>query len=530
MSKVIVVGAGMSGLTASAYLTKYGYDVTLIEQGDKVGGLVSSFPYKGFILDGGVRSTESNGVLFPMLKQLGISDKITFDRSVVSLGFEDQMVEIGKKEDIENYRNLLKETFPTETEAIDFIFKDIYLFMDYMDIIYGIDNPLFLDMKEDRDYLVKTILPWMFKFLMTVGKIGKYKTPVNTYLSKYTSNKSLIDLIAQHFFQETPAFFALSYFTIYLDYHYPRGGTGVIMETLESLIKDQGGRILLDTLVTSIDVDDHYVYDQNNNSYPFGYLVWAADQKALYKSINIDKITNSKLRKDLKKKLEFLEDKDGGDSVLTAYYLVDQDPSEFKKIASGHIFYTPSTKDLSDLKMLIDSAIHQPKTVVFEALKQYFETTTYEISIPAVRDASMAPKGQTALIVSTLMDYKLTKYILDLGWYDEFKQFTIDKMLSVLSSTLFKGLKNHVFDSFTSTPITINQRVKSTDGAITGWAFTNKVNPSVDQIPKVSKSIRTPMAHILQTGQWAYSPAGLPTAMMTGKLAADRIRKKLKIK
>jgi len=39
----------------------------------------------------------------------------------------------------------------------------------------------------------------------------------------------------------------------------------------------------------------------------------------------------------------------------------------------------------------------------------------------------------------------------------------------------------------------------------------------------VAKSVVTPFPDICQAGQWSYSPSGLPIAILTGKLAADRV-------
>ena len=80
---VAIVGGGLAGLTCGAYLSKQGYHVVLCEQGSKVGGLVNTFDYKGFKLDGGIRAIENSGIIFPMLKELGID--IPFSKNVVSL-------------------------------------------------------------------------------------------------------------------------------------------------------------------------------------------------------------------------------------------------------------------------------------------------------------------------------------------------------------------------------------------------------------------------------------------------------------
>ena len=69
---VIVVGGGIAGITATAYLSKYNIKTVLFEKNEKVGGLIKTFEYKGFKYDGGARAFENSGVIYPMLKQLGI--------------------------------------------------------------------------------------------------------------------------------------------------------------------------------------------------------------------------------------------------------------------------------------------------------------------------------------------------------------------------------------------------------------------------------------------------------------------------
>ena len=113
--------------------------------------------------------------------------------------------------------------------------------MGYMDILYGIDNPLFMDLT-DLKYVTRTILPWMLKYVWTLPKMSKLYQPVDEYLAGFSTNQALLDIIAQHFFQKTPAYFALSYFSLYLDYRYPRGGTGAFPQALERFILENRRR------------------------------------------------------------------------------------------------------------------------------------------------------------------------------------------------------------------------------------------------------------------------------------------------
>ena len=114
-----------------------------------------------------------------------------------------------------------------------------------------------------------------------------------------------------------------------------------------------------------------------------------------------------------------------------------------------------------------------------------------------------------------------------MGWYDEFRKLMSDRMIQVLDASIYPGLKAALIDSFTSTPLTIQRFSGNSEGAITGWAFTNDVIPAVNSLPRVASSVLTPIPDTYQAGQWTYSPSGLPISILTGKLAADRVLKDL---
>ena len=57
-----------------------------------------------------------------------------------------------------------------------------------------------------------------------------------------------------------------------------------------------------------------------------------------------------------------------------------------------------------------------------------------------------------------------------------------------------------------------------------GWEFQTNM-PVINRIQIAQRAVMTPLPSIYQAGQWAYSPAGVPMAILTGKLAADKILK-----
>ena len=532
---IVVVGGGIAGLTSAAYLCKSGYKVLVCEKEKKTGGLVNSFDFNGFTFDGGIRAIENSGIVLPMFRQLGID--IEFVKNNVSIGIEKDIINLLSRDSLLDYQDLLNRKFPDDKIEIQAIINEVKRVMIYMDILYDIDNPIFLNLKNDKEYLYKTILPWAFKYITTSKKVFKLTEPIDEYLTKFTKNTTLIDMIAQHFFRKTPAFFALSYFGLYLDYQYPKGGTGVMIDKLEKFIWTNGGEIRTDTTVCKVDPQNKSVQDLSGNTYNYKKMIWAADLKFLYNVAEFDKIENKRIKQKTIAQKNAVSDKIGGDSILTVYLTLDMDKSYFEEICGAHLFYTPNNKGLSniDLQSLMmkdnesgPAGFIQDKEILLAWIQKYYELTTYEIACPVMRDENLAPKGKTGLIISTLMDYNLVKHISESGWYDSFKKFSEDTIMEILDKSLFPGIKANIIDQFSSTPLTLESRTGNSQGAITGWAFTNSSIPVIHSMPKIAQSILTPLPDIFQAGQWSFSPSGLPISILTGKLAADKVKKQLK--
>jgi phytoene dehydrogenase-like protein len=531
---IIIAGAGMAGLTAGAYLSKYGYKVIICEQAEKPGGLVSSFDYKGFTFDAGIRAIEDSGIIFPMMKQLDI--QMDMVKSPVSVGIGNRMIRLTDRESLTDMEALLGESFPDNREDIQKIIAEIHRVMKYMDVLYGIENPLFMDFQGDTQYLLKTLLPWFIKYQMNIGQVAKLNRPVAAYLRQFTDNQQLIDMIVQHFFKDTPTFFALSYFGLYLDYNYPMGGTGTLPSKVSAKIKELGGEILTGTEIISVNPLEKTLRTGAGQSYSYDKLIWAANLKTLYSILEEKNMPESKGATPWEAQKQKVLAHRGNDSVLTFFLGVNEPPAIFDEICGPHTFYTPdlhglSSLDPSDWRQIANDdnfTIDQRKYALQKWTNAYLELTTFEISIPVLRDPNLAPEGRTGIIVSTLFDYDLVKHMERMGWYEEWKEAAKTYMVGVLTRGMFPFLEEKLEFGLTSSPLTIQKFSGNADGAITGWAFSKDGTPAEDRFKKINRSVLTPLPDIYQAGQWTFSPSGLPVSILTGKLAADLADKDLK--
>jgi phytoene dehydrogenase-like protein len=526
--RAVIVGAGISGLTAAAYLARRGHDVLLIEKNEKCGGLLNSFERGGFVFDAGARSIENAGVIRPMLKDLGIDLELM--KSPVSMRIEDKTIDLSSKEPLSDYKRLLEELYPESKEDVAKIVAIMRRVLKDMEVLYGIDNPYFKDLKSDRKFLLG-LLPWLIKFSLTIMRINRLREPAESFMKGRMANQSLIDIIGQHFFKNTPVFFALGYFYVYQDYLYPKGGTGEVPEAVAGKVIEWGGKILTKTKIAQVIPSEKRLCDSSGNSHHYDDLVWAADLKTLYSIISTDGLDPETASRISKQQQAFLA-KRGGDSVFTLMLGLDELPEKFKAISNGHLFYTPSKKGLgethrSKLASLIENFEKTPREKIMEWLHEYCRLTTYEISIPVLRDPSLAPEGKTGLIVSFLFEYDLAKKVQEAGWYGEFSKAVEDGIIETLGASIYPGIEKKVLFRLSSSPLTIMDFVGSSEGGIVGWSYEAPV-PVISNLRKMPDSVKTPMPDVLQAGQWAYSPAGIPTAILTGWLAAQSILRKSK--
>lgn len=90
--KVLVVGAGVSGIAAAVRLQQRGHEVRVLERSDYVGGKVKSIEKNGFIIDQGASILPSKYVnAIGMLRELGLADQLARGGSIVGFARDRQI-------------------------------------------------------------------------------------------------------------------------------------------------------------------------------------------------------------------------------------------------------------------------------------------------------------------------------------------------------------------------------------------------------------------------------------------------------
>lgn len=162
-------------------------------------------------------------------------------------------------------------------------------------------------------------------------------------------------------------------------------------------------------------------------------------------------------------------------------------------------------------------------------LDDFCKYNTYEVSIPVLRDPTLAPQGQTGIMISCLFDYVIMEKINKAGWQDEFKERMENNIIEIFAQSFYKDIDQDILFKFSNTPLTIKNALGSSGGSIVGWSFETE-SPVVNNLKEMPKSVLTPIPDVFKAGQWSYAPAGVPVAMLTGWHASQKIIEKSKEK
>lgn len=77
--RIVIIGAGISGLTTAFLLNKKGYEVSVIEKNDFVGGSIETVSESGYLFDRGPNSAlETTPVIAQLVEDLNLQDELVY--------------------------------------------------------------------------------------------------------------------------------------------------------------------------------------------------------------------------------------------------------------------------------------------------------------------------------------------------------------------------------------------------------------------------------------------------------------------
>jgi phytoene dehydrogenase-like protein len=500
---VVVIGAGVGGLTAAALLSKAGLSVCVLEKEPHAGGYLAGFQRKHFVFDTAIHWLNQYG---PEGMVTRLFDAIGKDHPVA---VTQQRIRRYKGRDFDylltnnpdDLRDQLIVEFPQEKVGITRFFASAKKIgkslMRFNGIFLSDEIKTTFEKLRGKLKLLQFVIPFI-PYVTYRGEKG-----IKRGLNRFFKNPRLHQLFTSE--TELIGCMVPIGWAYYSDFQSPpKGGGQVIPQWLQHVTNYYGNPVFFQSRVTEIILEGSeckgvkYFHGGEHYSVKSKYVIAACDIEALYERM----LPAAAVPERLKQKLKAAE---LYSSSVTISVALDC-PAE----------------DLGFNEELIHLA---DEGLPFSAYTSGDPTQT-EISIlaPSVRDKTLSDpgKGTLTIFMPASMDYqqnwKTTRdrhgnYVRGED-YRQLKQDIAKTIIERVEARVAPGLQSHILFYEVATPITHYRYTGNKDGTMMG------ARPGRANMQNKIAHYHTPVKNLLLGGHWAELGGGVPIATKAGANAA----------
>lgn len=496
---VIVIGAGIGGLSAAALTAKAGKSVLVVDQRPGPGGVCHSFERDGYIFDVGPHLLSGcgvDGVVNQQLRELGVADSVEFldVNPLANLRLPDFSVEIPA--DTSKFIDNLSKQFPDNRSGIEMLFREMQQTYEEMNDLPStfslmqflkvpVTHPVFMK------YPNQTFSTMAEDFVMD-EKIQAAISGFWSYFGIPPSNMS-----------------ALFWAAVVMGYlnqggHVAKGGSANLGRAYVKGLEKHGGEFLPEHQVDEIMVENGLATGVKLHSI---YGRWGSHGKY---------IGNEKNGKTIPIKADaIISNADASTtlgSMLPPSTLSDKYLDKLKEQEES-----PSLIKISlGVKMNIPDEMKYHDTIIYDSynmdevfakMSNEVPDSSVDITIPSLTDPSLAPDGCHVIHLWNYAPFKVSE-----SW-DKIAGSVADKMIES-AEKLLPGLKDAIEVKLIMTPSAMQKYAQTKNGAPYGWTF------SPSQIGVNRLQPRTPIKNLLLAGHWTTPGAGIAGVAMSGSNTA----------
>lgn len=480
MKKVIIVGAGIAGLSAGIYARQSGFDVTIFESHTIPGGASTSWRRKGYLFEGGMHWLTGSSPKVPLNKlwrELGaLSDDVSVYNKDPFLTVEFEGRTACLYRDVEKLRQHFLELSPEDKNEIDKLCRDIKRFSKVSMPISDIKN---VKVKKKTSVQLSDLI----KMLPAFSRMSFYANQTAAEFANRFKSPILRALIKSIIGEEYSASGLI--FTIATlasgDGGYPEGGSLAMASRMAKYFESLGGKINYKSRVTKVSVNNG-ISDGvivNGEYFPANAIIVTQDTLVAIDSLFDPPINEPwayKMRQNIK-------------PMLNTFICLGIEA------------------DLSEFPETINFIPHRP-----------FSCGEVKTEIVSINNYSgyegYAPDGCTAVTSAISGDtYDYWKACKENGTYEEEKRKLAEEFIEILAEK-FPEIRGKVALWDVATPLTYERYLSSYKGS---WMSIIGRGEKMNGYPSKPEKIQ----NIYFAGQRLVPPGGLPVAVETGRKAVQ---------
>jgi phytoene dehydrogenase-like protein len=476
---IIIIGAGLGGLTAGAKLAKEGKKVLLVEQHDRPGGCATTFKRKDFLFEVGLHEMDGldrRDMKTKIFRDLGVFDHVEFIKVPEFYHFVNDHYQITIPHDPDEAIKVLIENFPQEEKGINAYFDQI------------------LNAKQKAKESVK-----------------EPEKNLGDFLDSIIENEDLKLVLLGNlgYFHDDPYSISLNYYSVAQGSYYQgggnyiKGGSQKLSNYLANYISQNGGEVILNHLVTSIITENskaigiEYIANKRN----------VTEKTSVYADVviantAIPNVAQNLLPNHLGDKVNQQINKlETGASLLTMYLGFKKPVKEIGNKYYSTFVYDDSVKSQADIKANNQSD---------------FEKRSFTFVDYSQIDSNLSREGKSVGVICCI-DYFSDWNTLNLDDYKAKKQH-VGKVFIEKLNILIPGIKDHIEYFEIGTSKTVARYTLNPEGAVYGFAQTPK---------RVRHEKIQSIENLYFASAWTKIGGGFSGAIFNGYLCAfDILRKK----
>ncbi|MFW9991663.1 MAG: phytoene desaturase family protein [Candidatus Odinarchaeota archaeon] len=489
---VIIIGAGLAGLTAGAKLAKEGKKILLIEQHSKMGGCATKFRRKNTTLEIGLHEMDgldrNDDLKRAIFNDLGVYDSIEFVKVPEFFRLINGRVDVTVPHGIENAVIAISKAFPGEEITVETFFQDII---------------------KIHELLKKRDMEGLIQFNTTVGE----------YLDGITANEDLKFTLTGNlgYYGDDAYTLSMIYFGS-AQYSYfkgggwfIKGGSQVLSDYLASVIEEYGGTTVKRHLVTEILTEDGVAIGVKYKKTPKKH---EPDQEEIQEKETFSQIiiANNAIPNVVNKLIPSLDGTDYqkevnsfeiANSLLSIYLIFSEPPST---LGNRHYSTFILPEELTALK-----DFNQGEKS-FDYTKKGFVFVDYNVF-----DSQLNEEGKYIGAICAI-DYLDNWNKLTDEEYNARKEEVADTLIKRLDAVI-PGIKGIVKFKEVATPKTIARYTLNPKGSVYGFSqIPNQVGPFRARI------INPPVKNLYFASAWM-SGGGFSGAIIGGYICASQVLK-----
>jgi phytoene dehydrogenase-like protein len=486
--KVVIIGAGIGGLSAGIYARLNGYDVDIYEAHTGPGGLCATWQRDRYKFDGCIHflfGTIPGSSLYDFWNELGVFDKIECSyhpEYLTVLPLDKKKIIIYKNASV--LKDHLIEVSPEDKSIITKFCDDIITLSSMPTDTYRIP-PEMIHLPSAGEYLAGAapFLPLMRELCSTTLE------QTFTKLKSSSIRDSLYYIMPPQ-----SSLFALCWTMAQFhrgDGAWVKGGSLQLARALECRFIEIGGRVHYSSRVNYLQVAEskvNYITVNNTDTIDCDYIISAIDgHTSLYELI--DEKYRSIVLKDCYERFEPIS------GITQVSFGIDTDLSMYPH------------HECVELEEPFTFADREVRHCIF---RHYCD------------DPSMAPQGHSVVTSLLLTSFDFWKqYSANRAEYENVKQQILKKLQEEVIKR-YQLTSCNIVCSDVASPLTHNRMTSVWRGAYNGWLHTPE--NAFATIPKTLPGLK----NMFFAGQWVAPGGGLPLAAVSGRWAVQLMQQRLK--